>query len=1295
MTPPDQPTVPPSVSPDVTQQTTTAEAVATDPYIGSGPESAPGSLGGTSSVGRKIGAYEILAELGRGGMGVVYKARQPALNRTVALKMIRSANLAGDEELARFRAEAQSAARLQHPNIVTLYEIGEQEQMPFFSLEYVEGINLAQYLASNPQPASEAAALVEVLARAMHYAHSRNIIHRDLKPANVLLQGVESQDRKGTARRETTRDSRPSVSSVPSKQSAAVSDWNRIAKITDFGLAKQLDEDGGQTVTGQVMGTPSYMAPEQAAGRVHEIGPLADVYALGAILYKCLTGRAPFQGASTRETLHQVLHVEPVAPNRLVTTVPVELNTITLKCLEKDPARRYGSAEELADDLRRYLNGEPIKARPLSAVGRSVKWARRNPVVAALSSLATTLFLVGSILVTGLWLRAESEADNARKETKRANEERDIADEERGKAKLAQAKEALQRDRAESEAKEAKYQKGVAERSAEAAKKAQARAEEEETRARLQEAKAKQSQKQEAIARQQAERSERDTRRALAANLITRAFEAWKRTNHKSACDLLDQVPPDLRQWEWHFLRRVMYEGHTQVNGLGGWLAFHPNGTHVAGFVRPGQFGLVDLREVDKPVLLEGAVNVDLRPQFSPDGKILLAGGPKGVLRWEFPSGKLLPTPEEGGRPVQAVAYAPDGKSYAAAGPGGVRLWSSEGKVLHSFDAKAPVCFSLDFDRQSELLLWLGGPGTPQGTGQLRIWETDSGQARGWPQERKEGYHAVALSPERDELFLLGEEKIEIVAPRTGKPAGPDVQDKPVGDRYVRSTPDGQYWVLRGPSGLSFIETATGKAAFRLPVAKQLSGFSFTADSQHVVVSPLLGEKHANFWSIKPRFEARWLQMSQHQPSSLSFSPDSRFLLTAGTGPACVWELASGRLVRTLFPARVGAWSPDGRWIATGNYNEDGDPEYNLRLYEAATGKLVWRKKELPGTAVAFTSDSKQLLVGSRVSWTQRKGKLSLLEVGDGKVVWSADSGLIREITFSPQGDAIWGLESVAPHVARFDPKTGKSLPRLMLHEGLTFGWAFASKGKRWLSFGLADVRQVSPEIALRDQDTRSEFLLQGFRGQIYSADWHPSQSRVVNTDEKGNLQIWDYYTSQELCSIDAGFALVEEKQRKVSRVTVRFRGRSGVRWPTRPGVGPDEFGTGPSHLLDRSRPWGAMASTSQARSSHRVPFRIGKLDLGNNHTCPVDNVCLSPRPQTPGRGSCLRTVGDRSPLRQADPAIQRETAVGRANLCGGLLVGWQASGVSEWGAVNNSQIATDCNDLGGGDGQVTLQHTD
>jgi serine/threonine protein kinase len=386
-------------------QAPTIEVPMAEPAGHSSDAEIRGPLAAVGSDRPVVPGYELLGELGRGGMGVVYKARQLGLQRTVALKMLHIGTQADPKVLARFRAEAAAIARLQHPNIVQIYDVGEAAGRPYFVLEFVAGGSLAQHLRGTPLPVRPSAQLVETLARAVHAAHATGVIHRDLKPANILVQetGVGSEATPGLP--------------PGGAQFSLLAPHSFSPKIADFGLAKLAGGDGeasvlrGPTVTGELLGTPNYMAPEQAMVPRQPVGPAADVYALGAILYELLTGRPPFKGQTPFATVLQVLHTEPVPVTNLQPNVPRDLETICLKCLRKDPRKRYGSALELAEDIQRFLQGEPIRARPVMAVEKLWRWVRRHPLPAGLLAaglLAPVVALIALSLLSGRLVRSSA-----------------------------------------------------------------------------------------------------------------------------------------------------------------------------------------------------------------------------------------------------------------------------------------------------------------------------------------------------------------------------------------------------------------------------------------------------------------------------------------------------------------------------------------------------------------------------------------------------------------------------------------------------------------------------------------------------------------------------------------------------------------------------------------------------------------------------------------------------------------------------------------------------------------------
>ena len=323
---------------------------------------------------RNFGDYELLQEIARGGMGVVYKARQAKLNRLVALKLILAGQLAGSAEVKRFYIEAKASAQLDHPGIVPIFEVGQHDGQHFFSMGFIEGQSLAARVAKGPLSPAEAAHVVREIAEAVHYAHNKGVVHRDLKPGNILL------DAQGKPR------------------------------VTDFGLARLNEDRSELTGAGQPLGTPSYMPPEQASGKIDQIGPASDVYSLGAILYCLLIGRPPFHAASSMDTLLQVLNQEAVPLRQLNPHVPRDLETITLKCLQKDISRRYGSSQQLADELSRYLESRPILARPIGTFERCWRWCRRNVALAAVTFAMIIALLAGTVTSSYFAIRENSRA---------------------------------------------------------------------------------------------------------------------------------------------------------------------------------------------------------------------------------------------------------------------------------------------------------------------------------------------------------------------------------------------------------------------------------------------------------------------------------------------------------------------------------------------------------------------------------------------------------------------------------------------------------------------------------------------------------------------------------------------------------------------------------------------------------------------------------------------------------------------------------------------------------------------
>ncbi len=1037
-----------------------------------------------SSVGTRVryfGDYELLTEIARGGMGVVYRARQNKLNRIVALKMILAGQFASEEDVQRFYTEAAAAALLDHPGIVPVYEVGEHQGQHFFSMGFVEGTSLAARITSGPLPPREAAGFLKLISEAIAYAHSKGVIHRDLKPANVLL------DKQGTP------------------------------KVTDFGLAKNMESESGLTRTGSVMGTPSYMPPEQAGGKNDQVGPRSDVYSLGAMLYCLLTGRPPFQAANPLDTLLQVMTTEPVPPRQLNPQVPKDLETICVKCLQKDPSRRYESATALAADLGRYHRGEPIHARSISRSERTWRWCKRNPVVASLLAVSVTLLLVSLVS-----LKAE------------ANQRRAALDQE----SLAKRNLAKQLEQGK-EASTALLSYGIAEY--EAAHFANSTIN---------------------LTRAWKLRADDDPLREPYARVIvdklTRGGRSWINIAHEGGVFTVAYSPDGSRVATASNDKTARLRDAQTGAPLGEPMrheiyvysvVFSPDSSRVATASGDNTARLWDAKTgapLVEPMRHEGS-GIVYSVAFSPDGsRVATASNDKTARLWDAQTGRPLGAPMRHEFDVISVAFSPDGSRVATASYNKTaRLWDAQtgapvGALMRHEDGVHSVAFSPDgsrvatASRDNTARLWDAKTGTPLGTPMrhedivgsvvfspdgsrvatasadktARLWDAQAGVPLGTPMRHEEDVQSVAFSPDGSRVATASRDNTaRLWDAQTGAPLVESMRHggivysvafSPDGSRLATASNDttARLWDLQ--TGAPLVESMRLDAGVR--------SLAFSPDSSRVATTS--HDKSARLWDAQTG--ALLCEPMRHEEGvrSVAFSPNgSRVATASNDNTARLWDAQTGVPLGTPMrhEAAVGsvAFSPDGSRVATASNDN------TARLWDAQTGAPLVEPMRHDGIvfSVAFSSD------GSRVATASEDNTARL---------WDAQTGVplgtpmrhdnsVFSVVFSPDGSRV--ATTSEDKLARlWDAQTGVPLGEPMRNENIVQSVAFSPDGLR--------LATASEDNTARLWDAQTGAPLGApmrHKMIVYSVAFSPDGLRVATASEDKTARLWDAQTGAPL----------------------------------------------------------------------------------------------------------------------------------------------------------------------------------
>ena len=1028
----------------------------------------------------QVGAYEIIAEVGRGGMGVVYKARHRGLNRLVALKMVLAGEFASNSEQLRFQREAELAARVKHVNIVQVHEVGQLGDRPYISMEWVSGGTLAQRLDGTPWSAHDAARLIGTLALAIDAAHRQGVIHRDLKPANILVQ----PDDEGTP---------PSTLTATSKSGLVA---GLTLKITDFGLARSLQDQAGLTKTGFAVGTPEYMAPEQADGDPARVGPAVDVYALGVILYQLLTGQPPFRGESPAAVLRAAAADSPVAPRRIKPNVPRDLETIVLKAIEREPKARYLTAAALGEDLRRFVTDEPILARPPRLSERLVKWARRQPRLAALATSLVVVIILALAGLTALWLRAEQSGIESRRALYRAD--------------IMAAATALELNHTET-------------------------------------------------ARRLLESTPTEYCNWEWRYLVSQLDNSRAVFRPGNAPARLVALSPDCRQVVYAnegepTLHLHDVAGGCEVAKLSGHegeilrIAWSQNGKRIASSSADGTVRLWDAASGGPLELLRDHSQPVVKLELSDDGSRLVTQSTDLDLRvWDLAGGATVRSLSSV-KATRVTRLSPDGKSFAVGRVGVVQLWNTAtGAELAPLVCGNAQVLAIAFSPDGTRL----AAGTDYPQNRVWIWDLATGRALASMEGHSNTISHVEFSPDGHRIVSTSHDQtMRLWDGLTGQPVGTlrGHSDRVTGEFFL---PDGRsivsasldstfrLWDVRDREliGVFRGQASVHEFAVSHPDGAVLGsvdsdGSVHLWDVESVKNQGVLG-RHASFvydvafspsgatvasaawdgtvrlWDPARRQSIGVLRHANEVVTFAAFHPDGRQLVSAcRPNRLCTWDLTTARptayrdLTGTEFTEQRHAFSPGGDLAAS-----TGGRNGSVRLFAPSGGNsdVDLAPSGPPATDVAFNRDGSRLVSGHvdgsvRIWDVGRRAVLRVLR-GHGKTVY--------RVAFSADGRRIaTACEDMTARL--WDAGTFSSLA-VFKHHGIVYATAFSPDGSR-LATGCGDNM-----VHLWDTDTFDQVAeLRGHTSYVHSVAFSPDGTVLVSGSGDYTVRIWDSRAPQK-----------------------------------------------------------------------------------------------------------------------------------------------------------------------------------